>query len=81
MRFITASYADQHMTTSSDGFKARLPDYERLPGCITLSPLRLSRDPDEGKHQSPRTFSAGSSASSSTTWMATLRNTSTVYGQ
>ena len=26
--FITASYADQHKTTSWNGFKASLPDYE-----------------------------------------------------
>jgi len=29
-----ASYADQHKTTSLNGFKARLPDYERPPGRI-----------------------------------------------
>jgi len=28
LRLITASFADQHNTTSLNGFKARLPDYE-----------------------------------------------------
>lgn len=30
LRWITASYADQHNTTAVNGFKVRLPDYERL---------------------------------------------------
>ena len=29
MWFITAAYADPHKTTFVNGFKARLPDYER----------------------------------------------------
>jgi hypothetical protein len=42
-QFITASYADQDKTTPLNGFKARLPDYERPQGAQKSRSARPQR--------------------------------------